>query len=414
MTADDAWVTVKKSQFDCLRQHCEHCPDFRGQPQDLLDGRAVVINVQSPSGRPFKKRKTLQESGPPGASQPSHSSHQPEPQSTSQPSQEPGSQLSSLSSKTSQWSTPKRPPAERPRRRPAPKPRKFEAVEWFLRNAPKASEWRKRQIELELNTVEQYEQIIRAFTDRTNVMVKREAYRREENLEHELVDLAERFALLTKASLTNAKRQRSFATFQALILLSFCEVLRRRDVSYEVIDHTIEHIAGERDRRRLLSSARWINGVIVDLVNHGWTIYRATELFFIGLYFGLPTCKVELTSFSDALSLTNLTHIHHNESLQPILKHFKTDEFVKHDYGDCLRPEYTIPGLIASLLDACSTPANQISYGFQSDNKGNAEEKVIGLMKYAPPLVTTRIACQRQWRAYTKFRLLVKALPSLR
>lgn len=408
MAADDAWVTVQKSQFDCLRQHCEQCPDFRGQPQDLLNGRAVVVHVQSPSGGRFKKRKILQESGPQGAS------HQPEPQSTAQPSQEPGSQLSSLSSKTSQWKTPKKPPAGRPGRRPATKPRKVEAVKWFLRNAPKASEWRKRQIELELNTVEQYEQIIRAFTDRTDVMVKREAYRGEENLEHELVDVAKRFALLTKASLTNAKRQKSFATFQALILLSLCEVLRRRDVSYEVIDRTIGHIAGERDRRRLLLSAQWINGVIVNLVNHGWTIYRATELFFIGLYFEFPTCKVELTSFSDALSLTNLANIHTNENLQSIVEHFKTDEFVKHDYGDCLGPEYTIPGLIASLLDACSTPANQISYGFQSDNKGNTEEKVIGLMEYTPPLVTTRIACQRQWRAYTKFRLLVKALPSFR
>ena len=354
MAADDAWVTVKKSQFDCLRQHCEHCPNFREQLQDLSDGRAVVVHVQSPSGEPSKKRKTLHESGPKGASQSLHSSQQPESQSSSQSSQGPGSQFSSSSpsTKTSQWKNPKS------------KPRKIEAVEWFLRNAPKATEWRKRQTELELNTVEDYEQIIRAFTDRTNIIDKREPYQREEHLEHELVDLAERFALLTKASLTKAKRQRSFATFQALILLSFCEVLRRRDVSYEIVDRTIEHIAGERDRRRLLSSARWINGVIVDLVRHGWTIYRATELFFIGVFFKFPTCEVELTSFSDALSLTNLTHIHNNENLQSILKHFKTNDFVKHDYSDCLRPEYTIPGLIASLLDACNIPANKISYGF--------------------------------------------------
>ena len=101
MAADDAWVTVKKSQFDCLRQHCEHCPDFREQLQDLSDGCAVVVHVQSPSGEPSKKRKTLHESGPQGASQPSHSSQQSESQSTSQPSQEPRSQLSSPSSKTS-------------------------------------------------------------------------------------------------------------------------------------------------------------------------------------------------------------------------------------------------------------------------------------------------------------------------
>jgi len=297
MAVDDAWVTVKKSQFDYLRQHCEHCPDFREQLQDLSDGRAVVIPLQSPSGEPSKKQKTLHESGPQEASQPSHSSQQPEPQPPSHPSQEPGSQLSSRSSNTSQCKKPKRPPAKGPRKRPRQKPRKIEAVDWFLRNAPKATEWRKRQTELELNTVEQYEQSIRAFTDRTNVIVKREPYQRAEHSKHELIDLAERFALLTKASLTNAKRQRSFATFQALILLSYCEVLRKKDVSYETIDRIIEHIAGERDRRRLLSGARWVNGVIVDLVSHGWTIYRATELFFIGMSLELPTCEVELTFF---------------------------------------------------------------------------------------------------------------------
>ena len=221
--------------------------------------------------------------------------------------------------------------------------------------------------------------------------------------------MAERFALLTRASLTNAKRQRSFATFQVLILLSYCEVLRKRDISYELVDRIIKHIAGERDRRRLLSGARWINGVIVDLVSHGWTIYRATELFSIGVFLELPTSEIKLTSFSDALSLTNLTHIHNDESLQSILQHLKTDEFMKYDYRDCLRPEFTIPGLIASLGDACNITANKISYRFWSDSKGNADEKVAGLVKYAPSWVTTWITCQSQSRAKIRFKLLVRA-----
>ncbi len=218
--------------------------------------------------------------------------------------------------------------------------------------------------------MEQYEQTIRAFTDRTNVIVRRKPYQREEHSKQELVNLAERFALLTKASLTNAKHQRSFATFQALVLLSYCEVLRKRDVLYETVDRVIEHITRERNRRRLLSGARWINGVIVDLVNHGWTIYRATELFFISVSLELSPCEVELISFLDALSLTNLTHIHNNENFQLILKHLEADEFIKHDYNDCLRPEYTIPGLISSLLDICNITANKISYGSWSDCNG--------------------------------------------
>jgi hypothetical protein len=238
------------------------------------------------------------------------------------------------------------------------------AADWFLRNAPKATEWRKRQTKLKLNTVEQYEQAIRAFTDRTNIIVEREPYQGDGHSEHELVDLAERFALLTRGSFNNAELQRSFATFQTLVLLSYCHVLRKRDVPYETVDRIIQYVTGrEYDRRRLLDSALWINGLIVALVSNGWTIYRATELFFIGVFSKLFTYEVELTHASDALSLTNLTNIHNNENSQLILEHLKTDEFVKHDYSDCLRPEYTIPGLIASLLDTCNETANRIPYG---------------------------------------------------
>jgi hypothetical protein len=130
MAVDDDFVIVQKSLFDCLRQHCECCPDFAKQLQDLSDGRVVVIPHGYPSGKPYsKKRKIL------------HRSEllQPEPQ---QPSQPP-SQLSNTSR------------GKNPKRAGVKGPRKNEAADWFLRNAPKATEWRKRQTELELNTAEQ-------------------------------------------------------------------------------------------------------------------------------------------------------------------------------------------------------------------------------------------------------------------
>ena len=367
MAVDDDFVIVQKSLFDCLRQHAERCPDFSEQLQDLSDGRVIVVPHRRPPGERSLKRKTLHGLGPQEVLQPSLSSEQPKTQLSSQPSKEPGLQLPCKSSSTSQRKKPEGARSEGPRKRPQPrqKPRKNKAVDWFLRNAPKATEWRKRQTELDLNTVEQYQEVIRAFTDHTNVIVKRKPYLRDGYSKHVLVDLAERFALLIRDSLTNAKLQRSFATFQALILLSFCEVLRKRGIPYQIVDQIITHITSqEYDRRKLLNSALWINSVIVDLIGHGWTIYRATELFFIGVFSKLPFCKAELMSFSDALFLTYLTHIHNDENSQSILNHLRTDEFVKHDYSDCLRPEYTIPGLIASLLDTCNTTANKLSYGF--------------------------------------------------
>ena len=361
MAEDDDFVTVVKSQFDRLRQHCERCPDFDKQLQDLSDAHTAFTPYGRPSGEPSKKRKTLHGLK---ASQPSHSSQQPEPQLPSRPSQQPEPQLPSRPSQEPESQLPfgssNTSKVKKPKRANTKGPRKNKAAGWFLRNIPKATEWRKRQTELKLYTVEQYEQTIRAFTDRTNIIVEREPYRGDGLSEHEFVALAESFALLTSNSLTNAKLQRSFATFQALILLSYCQVLRKRGVSYETVDRIIENVTGrEYDRRRLLDSAVWINGVIVKLVSLGWTIYRATELFFIGVFSKLPACEDELTSFLDALSITYLTQIPTDENSRSILEYLETDEFVKYHYSDCLRPEYTIPGLIASLLDTCKKNGQQ-------------------------------------------------------
>jgi hypothetical protein len=118
--------------------------------------------------------------------------------------------------------------------------------------------WRKRQTELNLNTVEQYEEVIRAFTCRANVIPKREPKEGDRQSENELVVVGEVLALLTKSSLTNAKLQRSFANFQALILLSYCAFLRKRGIPYETLDQIIQHITNARefDRRILLACTR--------------------------------------------------------------------------------------------------------------------------------------------------------------
>lgn len=371
------------------------------------DAHMIVIPRKRTFGKPSsKKQKILHESGPQELLQPSALSHQPTPPQPEpyqpglhqplQSSQGPRSQLSPRLSITFQ------------RKNPISL-RKHEAVNWFLQNAPKATEWRQRQTELGLVTVKQYEMVVRSFIGCTNVIPKRDQPQGDRNLEKELVDLAKRFVLPTKDVLRNTKLQRSFARFQTLILLSYCIVVRKLGVSDETFDQIIQHIPGrEAERRRLLQSALWVNRIIVNLVSYGWTICRATEFFFIGVFSKLFTCKAELTSFTDALSVTYLTSIHNDDNSQCILEHFKTDEFVKDDYSDCLRPEYTIPGLVQSLLDACSTTANKLTYGFQPANKGNADK--LGLIKYAPPLVIPRIMCQTQLKAYIKFMLLLKAL----
>ena len=408
MTTDNDFVIVQKRLFDCLRQHCEDCSDFDEQLQDLSNERVVFFDESSSDESSSKKRKTLHEA----ESQESlRSSQQLEQHLSLQSSQEHESQLLSQSSNTFKSKKLKNADAKRSRERSQQKSRKNATANWFLRNASTITEWRKRQIDLELNTVEQYEQVIQAFIDCINVIVKRQSYQKDKRSEHELVNLVERYVLLTRDFLTNVKLQKFFVMFQAFILLSYCEVLRKRDVLQETLDSIIQHINDRQcDCRRLLDSVLWINDVIVALVSHDWMIYRITELFFIDVFFKLFTCEVELIFISDAIFITYLIHIRDIENLQLILEHLKKDEFIKHDYSDCLEFKYIILDLIVSLLDACNIMINKLSYEFSFVSKDNTDE--LELMKYASFLITTLIAYQSQLRAYTRFMLLLKASSS--
>lgn len=56
--------------------------------------------------------------------------------------------------------------------------------------------------------------------------------------------------------------------------------------------------------------------------------------------------------FSDALSPTDLMRIRDDKNYSSILEQLAVGPAVTWDYNDCLTPQYTIPGLIASLLDS--------------------------------------------------------------
>lgn len=129
-----------------------------------------------------------------------------------------------------------------------------------------------------------YERVVASFTEGADIIAQERESEVDQLLGNEYVIVATKFALLTRRSFTNAKLQKSFAKFQLLILLSYCEVLRLRGVPYSSIDPIIQLVATgrERDRKMLLEGAAWVNDLVVALVKHGWTIQRATELFFLG------------------------------------------------------------------------------------------------------------------------------------
>ena len=59
MVADDSFVVVEKGLFDRLRQHCESCPDFDEQLQDLSNECTNFIPHERSTRQFSKKRKTV-------------------------------------------------------------------------------------------------------------------------------------------------------------------------------------------------------------------------------------------------------------------------------------------------------------------------------------------------------------------
>lgn len=182
-------------------------------------------------------------------------------------------------------STPSRPLSEPQKKKRVTKSRTTLAFDRFVQNAPEGNRWRARQSELGLNTVEKYEDVIQGFSRRAYVVSKRECCKGLGESDGELIVVGKKLALLTKSSLENVDLQRSFAYFHVLILLSYCEILRQKGVSDEAIDELIQTITEirERDRKALLDTIPWIHQLIIELVHRGWTLHRATELFFISM-----------------------------------------------------------------------------------------------------------------------------------
>lgn len=64
-----------------------------------------------------------------------------------------------------------------------------------------------------------------------------------------------------------------------------------------------------------------------------------------------------------------------------MLNDLSADSFVIYDYNHCLTPSYTIPALIASLLDSADFTAHQISYGTFAKYGTSAERKFPGWLR---------------------------------
>ncbi|KAI9652869.1 MAG: hypothetical protein M1821_007787 [Bathelium mastoideum] len=335
MAIQEGFVLVKLELFSRMRQHCESCRDCNISIQILSDGRIVTPTDSLPNSSNTRKRKASESSkstqNAPTNTSPLTSQSETGATRLQPPSQQPGITQSPLKP-SAQCNSERK---TRVRRSP-----KTEALSRFVKNAPEGNRWRERQLELGLNTVEKYEHVIQGFSRRAYVVFQRECCKEFGQSDGELIVVGKNLALLTKSSLENVDLQRSFAYFHVLILLSYCELLRQKGVSNEAIDELIQTVTEirERDRHALLDTVPWIHQLIVELVQRGWTLHRATELFFI-----------------NAMSISDLVRIRSDENFTSILEHFSADKFVRCSYDDCLTPSYSIPGLIAPLFSSVNS-----------------------------------------------------------
>jgi hypothetical protein len=247
MTTNTDLVIVRRSCLDLLWQHCSNCPDFGDQQRAFLREHHVEIPYAPPPDEPApKRRKTLPDPPDAESSEPLKSSKE--------------------------------------RRK-----KKHRARDWFLQNAPKASQWHNRQINI-VGEAKNYEAVIQSLTERSKVDALEEPSQENPESENDLVVIGIKLAVLADSSLKNEALQKPFSYFQALLFLSYCGLLEKRGVPYEAIDQITQHVScfREMDRRRLRSQALRVNLLIRELVKSGWTIYRATELFFISSLPDIP------------------------------------------------------------------------------------------------------------------------------
>ena len=138
-----------------------------------------------------------------------------------------------------------------------------------------------RQSELGLETAKDYERVVTALV--SIHLGEDQLDGQGPTLEEEFVSIGVALASVREDKTMNVHLQSSFKILHSLLLLSYCHVRRRRQVNPEKVDTIRRHIANqENDCRRIMKGALWINSVINKMVVKGWTIQRATELFFIG------------------------------------------------------------------------------------------------------------------------------------
>jgi hypothetical protein len=153
-------------------------------------------------------------------------------------------------------------------------------VSQFLRGTPTPEDWSRKQLEIVKNSDTYHKTLSSLFVGDSAPGSTQAQY------PNNLVAIGKQFAELTVSSSQSRKLQRSFSYFQAFILLLYCAVLERIGTDRREVDSILETVStfGTKRKTTLRRSAWKAYKVIGRLVKVGWTISRATELFFLSKF----------------------------------------------------------------------------------------------------------------------------------
>jgi len=159
----------------------------------------------------------------------------------------------------------------------------MDVLTWYSKKIPKANQWSDKQAESQLCNATIYENQVRGLTQ-CDIAHDQTAQHHTLRPIQSLTIRARTYAGSTEESWAYLKQLKLLLSFRRLILFSICLVLSEHGSSQSDLDALMWWTrTDEKKRKSILKGTKWVHQTIQSLVGCGWSISRATELFFLGM-----------------------------------------------------------------------------------------------------------------------------------
>jgi hypothetical protein len=230
----------------------------------------------------------------------------------------------------------------------------MDVLTWYSSKIPKAEQWSGQQKALQLHDANAYENHVRGLA-RCDIEHKQTTQQHTSESPRNLVTLARSYAGSTEESWVHLKQLKLLLSFRRLMFFSICLVLSEHGSSESVLEALMWWTRrDEKKRISILKGTKWVHQTIVSLVERGWSISRATELFFLGKTLIYAYLYLQnLTCGSVPLSNERLIQLASKPTSDFVEKIEDPDNISRKPF---LTPNFTFPTLIKELCKDCRPP----------------------------------------------------------